>query len=165
MKRSSGQASGLVRLHPWLAQPAESGCGAGEPGRGRRRDWEGQSSELGEGRGREGPAPAQAAISCRNEKCNENYTTDFIFNLYSEEGKGIFDSRKNVRGHMQQVGQTHRVAMENPHLPEAVGAAPARACRLCSHRSASLPWNGLRDPVVHPLCLRQSFSTLALLPF
>ncbi|KAG7217902.1 hypothetical protein INR49_020776 [Caranx melampygus] len=24
----------------------------------------------------------------RNEKCNANYTTDFIFNLYSEEGKG-----------------------------------------------------------------------------
>lgn len=41
----------------------------------------------------------------RNEKCNENYTTDFIFNLYSEEGKGIFDSRKNVLGHMQQVGK------------------------------------------------------------
>ncbi|XP_068826620.1 ATP-dependent 6-phosphofructokinase, muscle type isoform X5 [Capricornis sumatraensis] len=40
----------------------------------------------------------------RNEKCNENYTTDFIFNLYSEEGKGIFDSRKNVLGHMQQGG-------------------------------------------------------------
>lgn len=40
----------------------------------------------------------------RNEKCNANYTTDFIFNLYSEEGKGVFDCRKNVLGHMQQVG-------------------------------------------------------------
>ncbi|KAM8906390.1 LOW QUALITY PROTEIN: ATP-dependent 6-phosphofructokinase, muscle type-like [Lycaon pictus] len=40
----------------------------------------------------------------RNEKCNENYTMDFIFNLYSEEGKGIFDSRKNVLSHMQQGG-------------------------------------------------------------
>ncbi|KAG6924186.1 phosphofructokinase, muscle [Chelydra serpentina] len=40
----------------------------------------------------------------RNEKCNENYTTDFIFSLYSEEGKGIFESRKNVLGHMQQGG-------------------------------------------------------------
>uniref|UniRef100_A0A3P9LSB0 Phosphofructokinase, muscle b n=1 Tax=Oryzias latipes TaxID=8090 RepID=A0A3P9LSB0_ORYLA len=40
----------------------------------------------------------------RNEKCNANYTTDFIFNLYSEEGKGIFDCRKNVLGHMQQGG-------------------------------------------------------------
>ncbi|KAJ7317686.1 hypothetical protein JRQ81_003848 [Phrynocephalus forsythii] len=40
----------------------------------------------------------------RNEKCNENYTTEFIFNLYSEEGKGIFDARKNVLGHMQQGG-------------------------------------------------------------
>uniref|UniRef100_A0A672VE31 ATP-dependent 6-phosphofructokinase n=1 Tax=Strigops habroptila TaxID=2489341 RepID=A0A672VE31_STRHB len=40
----------------------------------------------------------------RNEQCNENYTMDFIFNLYSEEGKGIFDCRKNVLGHMQQGG-------------------------------------------------------------
>lgn len=40
---------------------------------------------------------------CRNENCNENYTTDFIYQLYSEEGKGVFDSRKNVLGHMQQV--------------------------------------------------------------
>uniref|UniRef100_A0A673IM92 6-phosphofructokinase n=1 Tax=Sinocyclocheilus rhinocerous TaxID=307959 RepID=A0A673IM92_9TELE len=39
----------------------------------------------------------------RNENCNSNYTTDFIFNLYSEEGKGVFDCRKNVLGHMQQV--------------------------------------------------------------
>lgn len=41
---------------------------------------------------------------CRNENSNENYTTDFIYQLYSEEGKGVFDSRKNVLGHMQQVG-------------------------------------------------------------
>ncbi|XP_032994493.1 ATP-dependent 6-phosphofructokinase, muscle type isoform X2 [Lacerta agilis] len=40
----------------------------------------------------------------RNEKCNENYTTEFIYSLYSEEGKGIFDTRKNVLGHMQQGG-------------------------------------------------------------
>uniref|UniRef100_A0A8C9VE39 6-phosphofructokinase type A n=1 Tax=Scleropages formosus TaxID=113540 RepID=A0A8C9VE39_SCLFO len=40
----------------------------------------------------------------RNEKCNPNYTTDFIFSLYSEEGKGVFDCRKNVLGHMQQGG-------------------------------------------------------------
>uniref|UniRef100_A0A672J887 ATP-dependent 6-phosphofructokinase n=1 Tax=Salarias fasciatus TaxID=181472 RepID=A0A672J887_SALFA len=40
----------------------------------------------------------------RNENCNANYTTDFIFNLYSEEGKGVFDCRKNVLGHMQQGG-------------------------------------------------------------
>ncbi|NXR88998.1 PFKAM protein, partial [Hypocryptadius cinnamomeus] len=40
----------------------------------------------------------------RNERCNENYTMDFIYNLYSEEGKGVFDCRKNVLGHMQQGG-------------------------------------------------------------
>lgn len=43
-------------------------------------------------------------LNCyRNENCNENYTTDFIYQLYSEEGKGVFDCRKNVLGHMQQV--------------------------------------------------------------
>uniref|UniRef100_A0A8C1J7Y3 ATP-dependent 6-phosphofructokinase n=1 Tax=Cyprinus carpio TaxID=7962 RepID=A0A8C1J7Y3_CYPCA len=36
--------------------------------------------------------------------CSENYTTDFIYQLYSEEGKGVFDCRKNVLGHMQQGG-------------------------------------------------------------
>ncbi|XP_072540564.1 phosphofructokinase, muscle b [Salminus brasiliensis] len=40
----------------------------------------------------------------RNENCNSNYTTDFIFNLYTEEGRGVFDCRKNVLGHMQQGG-------------------------------------------------------------
>ncbi|ROI79342.1 ATP-dependent 6-phosphofructokinase, platelet type [Anabarilius grahami] len=42
--------------------------------------------------------------SCRNENSNENYTTDFIYQLYSEEGRGVFDCRKNVLGHMQQGG-------------------------------------------------------------
>lgn len=46
-------------------------------------------------------------LNCdRNENCNENYTTDFIYQLYSEEGKGVFDCRKNVLGHMQQVKVT-----------------------------------------------------------
>lgn len=39
----------------------------------------------------------------RNENSSENYTTDFIYQLYSEEGRGVFDCRKNVLGHMQQV--------------------------------------------------------------
>ncbi|KAG7216711.1 hypothetical protein INR49_021094, partial [Caranx melampygus] len=42
--------------------------------------------------------------TCRNENCNDNYTTDFIYQLYSEEGRGVFDCRKNVLGHMQQGG-------------------------------------------------------------
>ncbi|XP_062892974.1 phosphofructokinase, muscle b [Mobula hypostoma] len=40
----------------------------------------------------------------RNEKANDHYSTDFIYNLYSEEGRGVFDCRKNVLGHMQQGG-------------------------------------------------------------
>lgn len=46
----------------------------------------------------------ERGLILRNEKANDNYTTDFCFNLYSEEGKGVFSARKNVLGHMQQGG-------------------------------------------------------------
>ncbi|XP_076827199.1 ATP-dependent 6-phosphofructokinase, platelet type isoform X1 [Brachyhypopomus gauderio] len=46
----------------------------------------------------------QRGLVLRNENSNVNYTTDFIYQLYSEEGKGVFDCRKNVLGHMQQGG-------------------------------------------------------------
>ncbi|CAL4171517.1 unnamed protein product, partial [Meganyctiphanes norvegica] len=46
----------------------------------------------------------QRGLVLRNEKCNENYTTDFIYRLYCEEGKGIFTCRQNILGHMQQGG-------------------------------------------------------------
>lgn len=51
-----------------------------------------------------GAALSPCSLCLRNESCSENYTTDFIYQLYSEEGKGVFDCRKNVLGHMQQVG-------------------------------------------------------------
>uniref|UniRef100_A0A8D0AIL3 ATP-dependent 6-phosphofructokinase n=1 Tax=Sander lucioperca TaxID=283035 RepID=A0A8D0AIL3_SANLU len=44
----------------------------------------------------------QRGLVLRNENCHENYTTDFIHRLYSSEGKGIFDCRVNVLGHLQQ---------------------------------------------------------------
>lgn len=34
----------------------------------------------------------------RNEKANDNYSTDFIYRLYTEEGKGRFSTRMNVLG-------------------------------------------------------------------
>ncbi|XP_017285035.1 ATP-dependent 6-phosphofructokinase, platelet type isoform X6 [Kryptolebias marmoratus] len=46
----------------------------------------------------------QRGLVLRNENSNENFTTDFIYQLYSEEGRGVFDCRKNVLGHMQQGG-------------------------------------------------------------
>lgn len=51
------------------------------------------------------------AVHFRNENCNENFTTDFIYQLYSEEGKGVFDCRKNILGHMQQVRRKLTLAM------------------------------------------------------
>uniref|UniRef100_A0A1A7W6V4 ATP-dependent 6-phosphofructokinase n=1 Tax=Iconisemion striatum TaxID=60296 RepID=A0A1A7W6V4_9TELE len=46
----------------------------------------------------------QRGLVLRNEFCHENYNTDFIHRLYSEEGKGVFDCRVNVLGHLQQGG-------------------------------------------------------------
>jgi len=47
----------------------------------------------------------ERGLVLRNEKANENYTTDFLYSLYCEEGKGSFSTRKNVLGHMQQGGK------------------------------------------------------------
>ena len=46
----------------------------------------------------------ERGLILRNEKANDNYTTDFITKLYMEEGKDIFTTRQNVLGHMQQGG-------------------------------------------------------------
>ncbi|XP_055689538.1 ATP-dependent 6-phosphofructokinase isoform X2 [Lutzomyia longipalpis] len=46
----------------------------------------------------------QRGLILRNEKASDNYNTDFIYRLYSEEGKGLFSTRMNVLGHMQQGG-------------------------------------------------------------
>ncbi|XP_035284910.1 ATP-dependent 6-phosphofructokinase, platelet type-like isoform X3 [Anguilla anguilla] len=46
----------------------------------------------------------QRGLVLRNENSSQNYTTDFIYQLYTEEGRGVFDCRKNVLGHMQQGG-------------------------------------------------------------
>ncbi|XP_068604834.1 ATP-dependent 6-phosphofructokinase, platelet type-like isoform X2 [Brachionichthys hirsutus] len=46
----------------------------------------------------------QRGLVLRNEYCNENFTTDFMYQLYTEEGRGVFDCRKNILGHMQQGG-------------------------------------------------------------
>lgn len=40
----------------------------------------------------------------RNERANAEYTTDFIYKVFAEEGKDFFSVRKNVLGHMQQGG-------------------------------------------------------------
>ncbi|KAL4218413.1 hypothetical protein ACF0H5_023149 [Mactra antiquata] len=49
-------------------------------------------------------AGVQRGLVLRNEYASHNYTTDFIEQLFCEEGKGVFTCRKNVLGHMQQGG-------------------------------------------------------------
>lgn len=46
----------------------------------------------------------QRGLVLRNEKSHDYYTTEFLHHLYSAEGKGIFDCRTNVLGHLQQGG-------------------------------------------------------------
>ena len=46
----------------------------------------------------------QRGLILRNELANENYTTDFIYRVYCEEGKETFTTRMNILGHMQQGG-------------------------------------------------------------
>ena len=44
----------------------------------------------------------EGGLLLRNEKCNEYFTTKFITELLSEEGRGVFISRENILGHLQQ---------------------------------------------------------------
>ncbi|KRX40227.1 6-phosphofructokinase [Trichinella britovi] len=46
----------------------------------------------------------QRYIIMRSENANPNYTTQFIMQLFSEEGKGEFSTRINILGHAQQGG-------------------------------------------------------------
>ncbi|KAK9744021.1 Phosphofructokinase [Popillia japonica] len=45
---------------------------------------------------------AQRGLMLRDENASANYNSEFIYRLYSEEGKGLFSARMNVLGHMQQ---------------------------------------------------------------
>ena len=43
-------------------------------------------------------------LMIRNENANPVYSTDFIASLFEEEGKGLFDVRQTILGHVQQGG-------------------------------------------------------------
>ncbi|KAI2809430.1 hypothetical protein BLOT_000579 [Blomia tropicalis] len=75
----------------------------------------------------------------RNEKANEHYTTDFIFKLYSEEGKNIFSTRMNILGHMQQ-GASPSPFDRNFGTKLASKAADWLIAQLDAH-SKRLPFN------------------------
>lgn len=47
----------------------------------------------------------QRGLILRNEKASDNYSTDFMERLYKEEGKGLFSTRANILGHIQQGGR------------------------------------------------------------
>ena len=43
-------------------------------------------------------------LAVRNERASENYNTEFLANMLTEEGKGQFDVRQAILGHIQQGG-------------------------------------------------------------
>lgn len=43
-------------------------------------------------------------LAMRNEMANDLYTTDFIARLLEQEGRGAYDVRQNILGHIQQGG-------------------------------------------------------------
>ncbi|EYB93147.1 hypothetical protein Y032_0185g1019 [Ancylostoma ceylanicum] len=46
----------------------------------------------------------QRYLIVRNEYANKNFTTEFVKQLFAEEGKGEFSTRINILGHAQQGG-------------------------------------------------------------
>ncbi|CAH3157509.1 unnamed protein product [Pocillopora meandrina] len=77
----------------------------------------------------------------RNEKCSENYTTDFISALYREEGEGLFTVRTNVLGHVQQ------------------GGSPSPFDRIQATRQATLAVNWLTERIRENLTDQGSVET------
>eukprot|EP00096_Caligus_rogercresseyi_P010466 TRINITY_DN3820_c0_g1_i1.p1 TRINITY_DN3820_c0_g1~~TRINITY_DN3820_c0_g1_i1.p1 ORF type:complete len:799 (-),score=216.24 TRINITY_DN3820_c0_g1_i1:374-2605(-) len=61
------------------------------------RDLETMASKMEKGK-------IERGLILRNENASKNYSTDFIYRLYSEEGRQSFSARMNVLGHMQQGG-------------------------------------------------------------
>lgn len=61
-----------------------------------QRDYENMARKMDDG--------VQRGLILRNERANENYSTDFIHRLFAEEGKDKFSTRANVFGHWQQGG-------------------------------------------------------------
>uniref|UniRef100_A0A8C3JZX4 Phosphofructokinase domain-containing protein n=1 Tax=Calidris pygmaea TaxID=425635 RepID=A0A8C3JZX4_9CHAR len=96
----------------------------------------------------------QRGLVLRNEKCHEHYTTEFLYNLYSSEGKGIFDCRINVLGHLQQVRGT---GQHGPLLSPRAGPGKAPSSRGvrpvgCLEGSAQSTGPG-KLPLPRPLCM------------
>ncbi|XP_047599407.1 ATP-dependent 6-phosphofructokinase, platelet type isoform X2 [Lutra lutra] len=89
----------------------------------------------------------QRGLVLRNESCSENYTTDFIYQLYSEEGKGVFDCRKNVLGHMQQGGAP------SPFDRNFGTKISARAMQWISTKLKEAPGKGRRFTSEDSICV------------
>jgi 6-phosphofructokinase 1 len=76
-------------------------------------------------------------LMIRNEYANECYTTQFMVQLFEEEGGDLFDVRQAILGHLQQGGDP---------TPFDRNLA-ARLAGLCVERMVSAAVNGSADAV------------------
>lgn len=92
----------------------------------------------------------QRGLILRNEKACENYNTDFIYRLYSEEGKGLFSARMNVLG-KQHAGlfRTHINARMLGHMQQGGSPTPFDRNMGTKMASKSVEWivSKLKDGV------------------
>ncbi len=74
----------------------------------------------------------QGRVILRNECTSETYSTDMISAIFREEGRGVFDARSSILGHIQQGGtpspldrvRATRMAIKSVHWIESM-AFPA----------------------------------------
>jgi 6-phosphofructokinase len=50
-------------------------------------------------------AKIRRGLIIRSEKANDFYSTEFLSQLYAEEGRGVFTVRQNILGQMQKGGR------------------------------------------------------------
>jgi 6-phosphofructokinase 1 len=73
------------------------------------------------------------SLMIRNENANPLYTTAFMYALFEEEGKSLFDVRQAILGHLQQGG--------NPSPFDRIQAT--RLAARCIEHLSELPEDGI----------------------
>ncbi|MCD4750935.1 MAG: 6-phosphofructokinase, partial [Thermoanaerobaculales bacterium] len=76
-------------------------------------------------------------LMIRNERANPCYTTQFMVNLFEEEGGDLFDVRQAILGHLQQGG--------DPTPFDRIQAT--RLARLCVDRMLEDATEGIAGPI------------------
>ena len=72
-------------------------------------------------------AGKRISLMIRNENANPLYTTAFMYALFEEEGRNLFDVRQAILGHLQQGGTPSPFDRIRPHAwPRAASNTSSR---------------------------------------